>query len=167
MISPTKKAEEILLEYWTGGLPVNPVFIANKLGIDVYKEDLGTKLAKSVIENNKFTITVGSGEKISSHRFFIAHCIGHILLEHLSKDKPIIEDTKSSFSSSNRNKEKDANTFALALLLPERLVKTWFDKMIGTDITEAAKMFDVAEAAVYQRLIDLRLIKEWNKHGFN
>lgn len=155
-----KKAESILLDYWDGRLPVNPVYLANKLGITVYKADITPSLSLTSIEEDKFTITVGANDDVLKHRFFIAHSIGHIVLNHLNKDTPSIKDTSSSFSSNAKNFEKDANTFALALLLPERLVNTWFNKMIRTDISEASKMFDVSEAALYQRLIDLKLMKE-------
>lgn len=156
----SKKAEEVLNLYWDGALPVNPVYIANKLGIEVYKDNLDGILLNTSFSEKKYSITVGYGEKISRHRFFIAHGIGHIVLNHINQATTSINDENDSFMTGAKNMEKEANSFALALLIPERLIRTWFLRMIGTDITEAAKMFDISEAAIYQRLLDLDLIKE-------
>ena len=159
----TKKlnANECLQLHWNGKLPVNPVSIANALGITVYKSFLEQDPLHITYETNSmsFEITVNDHDSRVRQRFSIAHAMGHILLQHpLAQDTPYI-DTPLSFSSNAVGQEKEANQFALELLLPERLVKTWFSKMITADVSDAAKMFDVAEAALYQRLVLLNLIK--------
>lgn len=156
------KAGECLLLHWDGKLPVNPVSIANALGITVYKQFLDQDSVHIIKDSNLigYSITVNSHDSRVRQRFSIAHAMGHILLQHLHSQSTPYVDTPLSFSSKSIGQEKEANQFALELLLPERLTRTWFNKMIRTDISEAAKMFDVSEAALYQRLLSLNLIKE-------
>lgn len=158
MNNTQKQADHLLLEHWDGSLPVNPVYIANALGITVLKSTEQTEPVQTQFTQGRYEITIQEQAPKTQHRFYIAHAIGHIVLNHLSEKRPQILDNKLSFQSHAPSEEMNANEFALALLIPERLVSTWFKKMIRTDLAEAAAMFDVAEAALYQRLIQLHFI---------
>lgn len=155
------KAAEVLERYWDGSIPVNPVSIANAMGVQVFKMPMEDG-ASGFVETNDgtHTITVNQNDVRVRQRFTIAHEIGHIALGHTCDGTKVLRDTAAAFMSGNKDpKEVDANSFAAQLLMPERLVRTWFDRMIRTDITEAARMFDVSEAAIYYRLVNLGLVR--------
>ena len=75
-----KKSEEILTNYWDGSLPVNPVSIANKLGITIYKSSLGEKTSISNNNKEEKSITVNCDMDIVKQRFAITHALSHFVL---------------------------------------------------------------------------------------
>lgn len=154
-------ADTTLDKYWDGSLPVNPVSVANAMGVQVFKMPMDDGV-NGFVENvaGTFTITVNESDARVRQRFTIAHEIGHIVLGHASDGSKLLRDTVAQFISGNADpKEVAANSFAAELLMPERLIRTWFDRMIATDMTEAARMFDVSEAALYYRLVNLGLVR--------
>ena len=85
------QAEEVLLHYWDGTLPVNPIQIAKTAGVDVKTKDFAdTTWIESGLVNGKKTIFVSNvlakegGKRL---RFAVAHALGHCMLHKLEEIK--------------------------------------------------------------------------------
>jgi len=147
MISPQSYAAAVLRRYWDGTLPVNSISLAHKLGFDVYETSNMPEGQSGFcdIENRK--ICIKSNEPRQRQRYSIAHEIAHIILKHGSRARLVC-------SSNNDAKERDANKFAAALLMPAMAMYT-FVKIRGASFEELCTAFDVSQKAMSIRLSEL------------
>ncbi len=160
-----KKAKNILLEHGLYSVPVNPVVLANKLGIKVYNakfsdENLSAMVAR---RGDNITILLEESDPPYRKRFSIAHELGHHFL-HLLTDGEIVDKTVDLFRDSipadepvddERRKEVEANQLAAALLMPADLIREEWPSTHS--IGEMAKLFNVSEMAMGFRLTSLGL----------
>lgn len=104
-------------------------------------------------------ISVNSGEKGPRPRFTIAHEMGHYALGHLSQEQPAFRDDVSSFSTGTFDvAERAANKFAMALLMPERVVKFAIVERKIASLAKLAELFSVSEVAMRARLVELDIL---------
>lgn len=155
-------ADIVLEKYWDGSLPIDPVVIANKAGISVRSDQLFDCSGFVHMDSDGLsTITYNTIDPVVRQRFTIAHEVGHVLLGHMKNGSKEFRDGPAQFSAGTRDyKESEANRFAAELLMPENLVRLWFSKMRKTNLGDAARMFNVSEAALYFRLVNLGLIQQ-------
>jgi Zn-dependent peptidase ImmA (M78 family) len=155
------RANEILKQHGLFSVPVDPVTLANKLGIRVNNAVFSDTTLSGLIarRGNKVSILVNQADPPYRKRFTIAHELAHHFL-HLLTDGEFVDNTidlfRGSESDKTNNVEVQANQFAAALLMPAELVKEEFKKNNG-DIEILARLFNVSEEAMGYRLQRLRL----------
>lgn len=167
-----EKAELLLKKsgFYKTGLDVEE--LVNKLNIELVKKNFGFDSDISgllALSNNKVVISVNSTEDIKRQRFTIAHELGHFILH--SKDQPLFVDKTPKVMYRNNAsttgeivKEREANAFAAALLMPKDLISEAIDNCIlgGDDIVERlASDFNVSEQAMSFRLSNLGYYLEY------
>jgi Zn-dependent peptidase ImmA (M78 family) len=159
-----KKAEqeavELLEETWDGTLPVDPVRIAKKLGLDVLdvflKNDVSGALVKKGEESDP-SILLNAEDSKTRKRFTCAHELGHYILRS-AEPTPRYEfvdyrDQKSS--TGTVEEERYANSFAASLLMPEVAVRALHERAIPA--FRLAIRFGVSPEAMQHRLDNLGL----------
>ena len=140
-----KRAYDILFNHWGAEVPVNVIKMAKNLGLTI---DFGD--GYSITDNH---ITIKSRDSTKRERFVIAHMIGHYVLNHGDQ----IDDVKN-FSIKAFGIEKEANKFAVELLMPEVVVNHLIFKKGVTDISSLADYFSVSQVALSYRLKQLGLL---------
>lgn len=160
-----EKAEEILRKnnLFEPGFDIKK--LAKKLGIILKSEDLGDDVSGFFVmtEDGVPVITYKKGEVDNRFRFTVAHEIGHYTLH--AKEQPVFVDRKpvmlfrnTASSTGEVLKEREANAFAAALLMPKTLIVQEINSApdyIDEAITYLAKRFGVSEQAMSFRLSNL------------
>ncbi|MGH2817395.1 MAG: ImmA/IrrE family metallo-endopeptidase [Actinomycetota bacterium] len=162
----TRAADSLLDALWPGGrddpgLPIDPVQIAKRLGIDVYETELEPDVAAVLVKEpgQDPTIALNADDSPNRKRFSCAHEVGHFMRRSDSLqgvDEYAYLDKRDAFSGQGRNPEEIyANNFAASLLMPEELVK--FFHRHGSRPSEMALRFDVSQEAMEHRINNLGL----------
>ncbi len=150
------KAARLLLEqFWKPGrFPVDPVYLAKQLGINVVKADLPEEVSGALLkERGKDpVIYLHSSDSDVRKRFTCAHELGHYYLR-LGEDTYESVDLrdKTLSAAGNNSDEVFANNFAASLLMPEDEVK----KRASLSKLELVKFFGVSGEAMKWRLKNL------------
>ena len=155
-----QRAKEILKQHGLYTLPVDPVLLANRLGVTVnnakFADDSWAALIARRGQNTR--VFVEQSDPPYRKRFSIAHELGHHFL-HLMEDGEIVDKRADMFRerspqreewSQNRFREIEANWFAAALLMPEEFVRTEWEA--NPNVSTMAKIFNVSEEAMGYRL---------------
>lgn len=155
---PERCAIQTLDSHWDGILPVNPYYFAEKLRIAVQTVSATREFtACAQYLSRGQVILLREGETEVRTRFALAHALAHQLLGHVSSLRPEMTDTRVEYSMSANHKERDANRFALALLIPSEI----FLHLLGTGEAKTleglAKTFKVSKAAIEYRATDLQV----------
>lgn len=167
------KAQLILnsLKLHTAPIPVDEV--AKRSGVSLVAFDLGEDVSGILhMKGGAANIGYNPNESKLRQRFTIAHELGHYFL-HREDDKIFVDNenyyqsimfrtTKQlNLSKADYQREKDANAFAAALLMPQTLMQKELKKYNGFDmsdnsmITDLAKKFEVSIPAMSYRIINL------------
>ena len=158
-------AKEILSQHGLFSLPVDPVLLANRLGITVSNAKFSDDSSAALLAKRGHTtrIFVEQSDPPYRKRFSIAHELGHHFL-HLVKDGEILDTHSDMFRdkeptegpiSELRLREIQANWFAASLLMPEGFVKSEWE--INPNVAHLAKTFNVSGEAMGYRLDALNL----------
>jgi Zn-dependent peptidase ImmA (M78 family) len=166
-------AEQLLQEHNLFTQPVNVDELAEKMGINVNYQPLDDGFsAFLLIKDGNATAFVNDEHHPNRQRFSLAHEIGHYVLHHkvgtkndIFLDKNLSFYTRKDQTSSdqvNQRIEREANAFAAALLMPEKLIKKYIakhdlDVTDEFDISRIAIAFGVSEQALQIRLNVLKL----------
>ena len=142
-----REAAEVLENYWDGTVPVDPIAIARRMGVESYYGDLGGNVSgKLEMRDGKATIFVDDDYPRRA-RFTVAHELGHYVDHRHDLDADV---TRTDLRDGTSNPEEfGVNEFAGALLMPEdefrRDVQTgWGDRAL-------AHLYQVSPAAVRVR----------------
>ena len=154
------RALKLLERYRLLTVPVDVLLLAEKMGIQVFKatfEDEGISGGTEKISERRGKIWVNRFESEPRQRFTIAHEIGHWVMhmrsgDALSEPKQLVEWRKTDAPMSER--ERAANRFAAALLMPASLVASARDTQ-GSDLSRLAERFEVSLEAMAIRLRDI------------
>ena len=144
--NPQEMAKDILLRYWDGSLPVNPVTIAKKLDLNVIYGGADLELSGS-FDADSHTIFINEDDSLNKQRFTIAHEIGHAVLGHGSSPRTKIRYNQANFQL----KEYEANLFAVELLMPIEAIN-YMIKQTEIGLKEMAEVFSVSSQALEIRL---------------
>ena len=162
-----KEAKRILREFYPGRLPVDPEYVAERMGIDVVFAEFDDELSKKILGfidmRESPRIIVNSEMPTNSKIFTIAHELGHFVLHKEyaeSEDYEILARTNSS--SSLKPKEEEADAFAAGLLVPFEELKKYKDY---ASIHELSIMFMVSKSVIKDRLLRLEQLSLWKKHA--
>lgn len=152
-MKPEDAASAVLRNFWDYSLPVNPIAIANKLGIQVFmSDDLGG--LGGYYEQKTNEITINENDSLPRQRFSVAHELGHCVLGHGSSPR----DNNTRYNQGNYSiKEYQANAFAAELLMPKDAMQVMVE-MREMELAELCKTFDVSENAMTIRLRSLGYI---------
>lgn len=158
-------AKGILSQHGLYSLPIDPVLLANRLGITVSNAKFSDDSCAALIAKRGHTtrIFIEQSDPPYRKRFSIAHEIGHHFL-HLETDGEIVDSHTDMFRdkepvggpiSELRLREIQANWFAASLLMPEGFVRSEWAK--NSNVSHLAKVFNVSEEAMGYRLDALDL----------
>lgn len=164
-----EKAEKILSDAKCFSLPISVENCATylKLSISAVKLEDSISGFLAINANNTF-IGYNNSHSELRRRFTIAHELGHFVL-HAQSIPFFIDKSESNSYVFNRDersssgeflKEREANNFAAALLMPKSLIKTEIANSIYQEnldllVSELSKSFKVSEQAMRIRLSHL------------
>lgn len=154
------RAEKVLREAGVKGLPVPVEEIATKHQILIRKAPHADFSGMLIRKDGRALIGVSSSEPPVRQRFTVAHELGHFFL-HEDKDAFVdYRDNKEGVMRTPR--EKQANMFAAALLMPRNMLLKDFkaiakDGFSDEELTQLAQRYDVSEDAMRFRLINLNV----------
>jgi len=125
-LSPAEYAKKLLSELNIKSVPIYPRKIAKELGIYVWerKSDSGYD-GYMISVNNTWGIMINSAIKsITRKRFTVAHELGHYYIDyHDELSYRCFGKDMDDLSSSAKHDEKEANEFAVELLMPDDLFR--------------------------------------------
>lgn len=171
-------ANRLLSTHSIQNAPIDVVGIASALGVTVHFEQLEDEVSGMlVVKNDERHIIVNKGHHPNRRRFTIAHELGHLMLHYKQGDEVYVDTKLVVYHRSGRNQdyshphatttpqqEREANSFASALLMPKSIVEQFVDSQ-GIDVFDEfdlarlAQAFDVSEQAMYIRLNTLKLVQ--------
>ena len=130
---PKQLANRLVTKYKTN----NPFYIANHKGIHVIFEQLGSIYGYYNYYKRIKIIHINEQLDESLQRFTCAHELGHALLHH--DINTTFLKSKTFFTTDKI--EREANTFAVELLMPDEYLYEFKDT--GLTIYDAAEMYGV------------------------
>lgn len=125
--------EKLIKKYNTN----NPFYIAESLGVNVIYEELGCIYGYFDMHFRIKTIHINSKINERMHSFVCAHELGHAIL-HNDINTPFL--SKNTLFSIDKY-ERQANTFAVELLLPDYIISE-YDSL---NIQSLATMHDIPQ----------------------
>jgi Zn-dependent peptidase ImmA (M78 family) len=142
------------------------------INLDAYVRQLGFTVAIGTFANNDVSgildkiskhIYLNSEESKNRRLFTLAHEIGHILLHEKLTGEITRKKDLSSFSGVNLELEKEANLFAISLILPEKyILEYWNNEFVikynKNTAEDASVYFSSSLEAMKWRLHNLGLL---------
>lgn len=165
-------AEKLLIDSNNFKAPIRPKLIAKHLKISINEVDLEDNISGFLALNNgtpKLGFNINHSE--NRQRFTIAHEIGHFILH--AKHEPLFIDKNDknnlifnrdeNSSTGEKLKEREANNFAAALLMPKKLLAEKIDSSkrkndLNKLVIELSGIFKVSTHAMGIRLSQLGYI---------
>ena len=157
-------AAAVLERYWNLLLPVDVAHIARHgLGVDLRFEALPNDISGEVcLGGNGPVMRINKTDPKVRQRFTIAHETGHLALGHLSEQGKCFRDSSKQYSLQNfDSKERDANYFAAALLMPRFALKAAVVNIDDVNIDRLAILFGVSRTAMELRLKYIGVLPKW------
>ena len=163
-----EKAERVLEETDCFSAPVNVFECAAKLRVHLAEVSIEDEVSGLLVVKGETThIRFNSGHHENRQRFTIAHELGHFILHSKSSPLFIDKEVKIMFRDNSLTgdiqKEREANAFAAALLMPRDLILQYisgYDLELGEEglVRNLSKTFKVSEKAMTIRLTNLGFI---------
>jgi Zn-dependent peptidase ImmA (M78 family) len=160
-------ASKILDDIGIFRAPVNIKKVAEILGVRVKMDDFGEGISGFLVfKNGNGLIGINPDESRVRQRFTIAHELGHYNL-HCNKSESFfvskIHFRDEDSSTGEMKKEREANAFAAAILMPKRMLQEAIESIPSfytedMAIKSLAKKFDVSTMAMSIRLSKLGYI---------
>ena len=175
-----KRVREELERLGLYRLPVNPVIVANKLGMKVkgvvFKDSSHASIVS--VKDGTGTIFVSDlADEPYRMRVAVAHALGHYFLHLMEKgvvkdgqilDRPIDmfweKEPDEGQASEDWMMEIEANRFADELLMPVSFVREEWAS--NPNIPRLARMFGVTDEAIGRRVANLNLWIPGKKDGY-
>lgn len=165
--TPDARAAQLLRTSGVTAAPVPVESVALGLGLPVERAELGDDVSGIlVVEDGRGVIGVNAAHSRVRQRFSIAHEVGHYVLHRdeapLFIDKRYIAYRDGRSATGADRREREANAFAAALLMPAALVRAAVDRyrfdLADEDALDAlASLFEVSRQAMAVRVSYLRL----------
>ncbi len=167
-----KEVSEILFRYSFNRAPIPVEKIALKMNLAVMPTDLGPGVSGAlIIKDGIATIGVNQSESRVRRRFTVAHELGHFILHNSDNNLFVDKGSQILFRNEGSSygvlqREKEANAFAAALLMPEGMIKSEIESALNGESVEndeeliglLSKRFDVSEISMTYRLSNLGLL---------
>jgi Zn-dependent peptidase ImmA (M78 family) len=159
-----EKAESVLKKHGFYHVGFDIFRLVKKLDIKLIKKEFESDISGLLaINNNEIIISVNKIEDKKRIRFTVAHELGHYFLH--SKEQPFFIDKtpkimyrNNASSTGEILKEREANAFAAAILMPHELIAQELKNSSyrgDTIIKKLAGDFQVSEQAMSFRLSNL------------
>lgn len=152
------QATQVLNDHWSGELPVNPVALANSLGVAVVCDPALPSVCRIEMRKASVWVSLNAAEPAPRQRFALAHALGHLCAGDMAAQAHHVDTAASYNRDVGDLREQRANAFALELLMPERVLRYSIETRRASSVQELARIFQVAEVAVRQRLKDLGIL---------
>lgn len=161
---PQTHAENILQTIWEGrDFPVDPAWIAKKLGIDVVlaplsQVDRGISGALIKKQGHNPIIVLNNEDSTPRQRFSCAHELGHYVkrTDEGNLNEYNFVDLRNNVSQTGKDADEVfANQFAANLLMPANEVKKLYKLKLTA--VEMSILFNVSDDAINIRLKNLGL----------
>ena len=168
--SAERRAEALLAQFAVRAAPVPVEHLALRLGLTVERAQLGDDVSGIlVIRDGRGLIGVNAAQVPTRQRFSIAHEVGHFLLHPRAMQvfidkqftRPYLAAFRDATSATGEDRrEREANAFAAALLMPETLVRDAVVRLAldvedEAAVAQLAKRFEVSQQAMTFRLVNL------------
>jgi len=133
--------------------PVPLETVATYLGFKTHgfapdEGDTITVKVSGLIDYGSKTIYVNTTESLARQRFTLAHEIGHAYLHR--KTEGAVVDFRAEMDNPHEDKEREANQFAAALLMPrEQFIRQWLQWK--GDVEMLSTVFGASKEAVKVR----------------
>lgn len=139
-------------------LPINLNAVLDYCNLVLKEGDFSDKDIAAALDRANKTIFVSASDKIERKSFSIAHEIGHYKLHKDIETDLFYRSQAIRLLSPEENQiETAANWFAASLLMPEKLIKEFWE--IVKDVEKLSKIFGVSQSAMRYRLKYLKLTK--------
>lgn len=148
-------AKQVLKKSDCSESPVNVEQVAKNVGLEVVMFPFHEKIS-GVLKKEQGIIAINKNHSPVRQRFTAAHELGHFLLGHGMEDVTDDRMVNETFGKPDL-KEREANLFASALLMPAAWVKDAIKKE-GLDIDKLSLIFGVSKQAMTIRLLVLKLV---------
>ena len=159
-----QRATHVLNSHGLNSIPVSPLTLAKRLGMDVRNATFDDETTVGAIAKtgDEVLLLVNADDPPFRKRFTIAHELAHFVL-HLPADGEFVDGEANLFRggenqadlSPELRQEIQANLFAVALLMPAAAVRAEWQKL--GSIRKMARRFDVSGAAMGARVAQLGL----------
>lgn len=155
-----KIVEDLQQNLGVRSTPVQIEEIAEKLGIRIKRAPSDDFSGLLLRKDGRALIGINDSESHVRQRFTIAHELGHFFL-HQAKDAFV--DYRDNQSGIVRSfKEREANMFAAAFLIPRKLLVADVQKIsskgiFDPEIESLARKYDVSKESMNYRLLNLGL----------
>jgi Zn-dependent peptidase ImmA (M78 family) len=169
MSKPKKTPEQVLKESGVTSRPVQLEKILEHYGIRQYSLPANADIFGAIVsEREHVIIAINPNQHPHRQRFTVAHELGHFFC-HSNEDTPA-QFVDGDFRLHWRNAESsrgvnwreiEANRFAAALLMPEKLLQGDVDKLGKIDreaVQHLASLYKVSKVSMQFRLINLGLL---------
>jgi Zn-dependent peptidase ImmA (M78 family) len=103
------------------------------------------------------TIYVSAHDPYTRQAFTMAHELGHFILHDELENELFFREQVINLDQEKNRLEQEANWFAASLLMPERMLKEYFE--LTQNVDELSLIFGVSPTAVYYRLKNLKLVE--------
>lgn len=141
-------------------VPIDVYEVAKRCDVQIKKSPSKDFSGVLFRKDGRAFMAINSSEGKERQRFTIAHELGHFFL-HQMQDT-FIEFRNTSDRTVKSIKEREANQFAAALLMPEVYLRQDMEKLsspVGPeDILNLAKKYQVSFEAMNYRILNLTLI---------
>lgn len=166
-----KSPEQLLIE---NGISLDPPIdlkrLIKNLGVNVKEKDFtriekqsglpkGSILGATLLVNDRLILYHKKyNQKRNNHRerFTLAHEIGHCAL-HANDLKINHLELRNEIYNKNNEKERDANTYAGKLLIPEKSLKLIYNRLFIPSLKTLSEIFDVSTGVMKERLEEAKL----------
>ena len=161
--SPVVTAREVIKKHGITEIPVDVEDICKKenirvvyVNLDDIEKATGRKISGAIQKHPErgCTILVNEKDIKTRARFTIAHELGHYFLHMDDSENKVI----TSFRMDHSPIEKQADTFAAEILMPEDAVREEYENMVIPVSDSLAETFNVSKQAMRYRLDRLELI---------
>lgn len=153
-----RSAHNLLQVVWMDrGFPVNPVWIAGKLGVTVVETELPEAVLGSLVKdrNKDPVIIINQSDEQEHKRFNCAHKIGHFADHQMHQDNFYKHLALREEYSSTDPKEVFAHRFSQELLMPEDEIHRLESESASVEVM--AQHFGVPEECMRIRIADAAL----------
>lgn len=146
------KALDVLDQFNITEPVVNAVEIAEKSGIGVKEARMPEKYSNvaGFYDKNDNVIYVNKEDPPTRKLFTVAHELGHIFLKHENFNVLFRITKKDTPEPSYPKEEREANSFAAHLLMPDFMLREYLDKynLTKNDYVQMANIFGVPISAM-------------------
>ena len=150
-------AENVRREYWDGIFPVDPIVIAQRMGVDTYMADNLGDTSGVIMRppGEEAAIYINQFESKARQRFTCAHEIGHYVERARNRDDAYtFRDRRAGRADTPH--EWYADFFAANLLMPQAVFEELVE-VYGATCDELVDYFGVSISTVNERARSLGL----------